>query len=70
MKRILRLDEHDIQELVATVYDVPTSNVATILTEEPQGYDEEMTPIFYVEVELKEMNSEKRLHKDEINYLI
>lgn len=59
MKRILRLDEHDIQELVATVYDVPTSNVATILTEEPQGYDEEMTPIFYVEVELKEKKNER-----------
>ena len=59
MKRILRLDEHDIQELVATVYDVPTSNVTTILTEEPQGYDEEMTPIFYVEVELKEKKNER-----------
>ena len=59
MKRILRLDEHDIQELVATVYDVPTENVATILTEEPQGYDEEMTPIFYVEVELKEKKNER-----------
>lgn len=59
MKRILRLDEHDIQELVATVYDVPTENVTTILTEEPQGYDEEMTPIFYVEVELKEKKNER-----------
>ena len=59
MKRILRLDEKDIQELVATVYDVPTGNVTTILTEEPQGYDEEMTPIFYVEVELKEKKNER-----------
>lgn len=59
MKRILRLDEADIRELVATVYDVPTSNVTTILTEEPQGYSEEMTPIFYVEVELKEKKNER-----------
>lgn len=53
MKRLLRLDEEDIRDLVATVYDVPADNVITAITEEPHGYDEEMVPTFYVEVELK-----------------
>lgn len=53
MKRIMRLDENDVRELIATVYNVPAENVVTILTEEPRGYTEEMTPVFYAEVELK-----------------
>ena len=53
MKRILRLDENDVRELVATEYEVPIDNVTTTITEEPCGYHEEMTPMFYVEVELK-----------------
>ena len=52
MKRILRLDENDIRELVAKEYEVPIDNVITTITEEPD-YHEEMVPMFYVEVELK-----------------
>lgn len=53
MKKLIRLDEQDIRELVANLYNVPLDNVMTTITEEPCGYYEEMTPMFYVEVELK-----------------
>ena len=52
MKRILRLDENDIRELVAKEYKVPIDNVVTTITEEPDDH-EEMVPMFYVEIELK-----------------
>jgi hypothetical protein len=53
MKKLIRLDEQDIRKLVANLYDVPLDNVMTTIIEEPHGYHEEMTLIFYVEVELK-----------------
>ena len=53
MKRRVRLDETDIQGLVATMYNVPTENVIVCISEEPQGYNEEMVPVLTVEVELK-----------------
>ena len=53
MKRIMRLDENDIRELIATIYNVPTDNVITVITEEPRGYSEEMEPVFYADVELR-----------------
>lgn len=53
MKRLIRLDEEDVREIVAKEYNVPIENVMTTITEEPQGYREEMVPVFYVEIELK-----------------
>ena len=53
MKKLVQLDEQDIRELVANLYNVPIDNVMTTITEEPRGHFEEMTPVFYVEVELK-----------------
>ena len=53
MKRLIRLDEEDVRELVAKEYNVPIDNIVTSITEEPQGYHEEMVPVFYVEIELK-----------------
>lgn len=53
MKRLIRLDEEDIREMVAKEYNVPIDNIMSTITEEPQGYREEMVPVFYVEIELK-----------------
>lgn len=53
MKRLIRLDEEDVREMVANLYNVPVDNVMTTITEEPQGYREEVVPVFYVEIELK-----------------
>ena len=53
MKRLIRLDEDDVRELVAMTYKVPIENVFTSITEEPSGPYEEMTPYFTVEIELK-----------------
>lgn len=53
MKRLIRLDEEDIREMVAKEYGIPIENVMTSITEEPQGYREEMVPVFNVEIELK-----------------
>ena len=53
MKRLIRLDEEDIREMVAKEYEIPIDNVITTITEEPQGYREEVVPVFYVEIELK-----------------
>lgn len=53
MKKLIRLDEEDVREMAANLYNVPIENVVTTITEEPQGYHEEMVPVFYVEIELK-----------------
>lgn len=53
MKKLIRLDEEDIREMVAKEYNVPIDSVITSITEEPQGYREEMVPVFNVEIELK-----------------
>ena len=53
MKRFVRLDERDIRKMIAKEYNVPIENVMITVIKEPQGYQEEMIPVFYVDIELK-----------------
>ena len=51
MKKILRLYEEDIREIVMEHFDCKPSEIVSIYTEDVDD-DENVTPIFYIEVEL------------------
>jgi hypothetical protein len=58
MKRLMRLYDEDLREMVMEKYDLRPSQVTSIYTEECRGYgeSEHMEPVFYIEVEENEEN--------------
>lgn len=53
MKRLMRLYDEDLREMVMEKYDLRPSQVTSVYTEEVKGYgmDEHTEPVFYIEVE-------------------
>lgn len=53
MKRLMRLYDEDLREMVMEKYDLRPSQVTSIYTEEVVGYGmgEHTEPVFYIEVE-------------------
>lgn len=53
MKKLMRLYDEDLREMVMEKYDLRPSQVTSVYTEEVvgQGMDEHTEPIFYIEVE-------------------
>lgn len=53
MKKIMRLYDEDLREMVMEKYDLRPEQVTSIFTEECRGsgMNEHMEPVFYIEVE-------------------
>lgn len=53
MKKIMRLYDEDLRNLVMEKYDVRPEQVTSVFTEDVVGYgmDEHTEPVFYIEVE-------------------
>lgn len=53
MKKIMRLYDEDLRNLVMEKYDLRPEQVTSIFTEDVVGYgmDEHTEPVFYIEVE-------------------
>lgn len=56
MKKIIRLYDEDLRNMVMEKYDVRPEQVTSIFTEEVIGYgmNEHTEPVFYIEVEENE----------------
>lgn len=56
MKRILRLYDEDLRNMVMEKYDLRPSQVTSVYTEEVVGYGtgEHTEPVFYIEVDESE----------------
>lgn len=53
MKKIMRLYDEDLRNLVMEKYDLRPEQVTSVFTEDVVGYgmDEHTEPVFYIEVE-------------------